>query len=114
MLNNGNNTFESLLFPDNGQTDRGTESIVLGDLDRNAFIDIVVGNVEESNQVIQNSGDYTFSVTIDLPGGTKKKESLALADTDGDGIIDIVIGNDDESNQIPRQHEDTCNCYCRS
>ena len=45
----------------------------------------------QSNHLLFNEGDGSYSGAIDLPGGTKWIWSIAVADVNGDGMVEILI-----------------------
>jgi hypothetical protein len=76
-------------------------SIAVADMNNDGMLDIVIGNYNQKNQLLINSGDGTFSEDVeDLPGGALSTWSIAVADMNNDGMLDIVIGNSDQKNQL--------------
>jgi hypothetical protein len=71
-------------------------------MDKDKFLDIVIGNYEGPNKILMNRGNGTYIESIFLIGGdtNKKTRSIALGDIHKDGWLDIIIGNDGERNQI--------------
>ena len=76
-----------------------TTSIVLGDMNGDGHINIVICNLYKPNQILINNGDRTFTEST-LPGGELPTYSIVIGDINGDGHIDIVIGNVYQANRM--------------
>ncbi|GAG90132.1 unnamed protein product, partial [marine sediment metagenome] len=71
------------------------------DFNGDGHIDIVIGNgVGVTNQLQINTGNGTFQIPIDLPGGNRETRSIVAVDVNGDGYIDLIIGNNNYANQL--------------
>ena len=70
-----------------------TTSVAVGDLNGDAKLDIVFGNLGQRSRVYLNKGDGTFHFGKDLSTYADYTTSVALADLDGDGDLDLVVGN---------------------
>jgi hypothetical protein len=104
LINSGNGTFsETIPVTLPGGSTMEPDSMVLGDINGDGLLDVVIGNFNQPNQVLINFGNGTFSETIPvtLPGGSSiRTRSIALGDVNGDGLLDIVIGNGGQDNQV--------------
>jgi hypothetical protein len=102
LINSGDGTFSNSTAVSLPGGSRDTVSIALGDINGDGLLDAVIGNAEQPNQLIINSGDGTFSnsTTVSLPGGSQITVSIALGDIDGDGLLDAVAGNYNTPNQL--------------
>ena len=71
-----------------------TAAVLLGDVDGDADLDLVVGNAGQS-RLYRNDGTGTFSdvTATHLPARTIRTEALALGDVDGDDDLDLILGN---------------------
>jgi hypothetical protein len=89
------------LFPsglDIGSEIHYTQSVALGDVNKDGYLDIVVGNQNESTILYLNNGDSGFYEGI-LVGSEKQRTfSVVLGDVNNDGYLDIVTGNYWQSN----------------
>lgn len=75
---------------------RYTMSTVIGDLDRNGYLDLVVSGFDSSTVKIFPGGPDGFgaprALSIDLPGRPMTEPRfMSLADLDNDGWLDLVI-----------------------
>ncbi|MGY8656245.1 MAG: FG-GAP-like repeat-containing protein, partial [Verrucomicrobiia bacterium] len=68
---------------------------VLGDLDRDGDLDVVVGNGGANLRLYMNDGDgdpFDGVVGVNVTSDVRQIESLALGDVDNDGDLDLVAG----------------------
>jgi hypothetical protein len=80
-----------------------TSSVVLGDVDRDGDLDLVVGNSNQVNRLYLNNGtpDPWSGVTgVGIASETNATSSVALGDVDGDGDLDLVEGNSHGANRF--------------
>lgn len=100
-INDGTGTFTSheaaspYARPFGSESDN-TQSLALGDIDRDGDLDIVSGNKGAQNAVHLNDGSGHFTATNALrPFGIFSGDTtgLNLGDIDGDGYLDVVVGN---------------------
>ena len=77
-----------------------TYAIAAADFNNDGHIDIVIGNNGEANQLQMNTGNGTFQIPIDLPGGHRDAQSIVAVDVNGDGYIDLIIGYYNDANQL--------------
>jgi hypothetical protein len=95
-LNNGTNApFDNVLGNDIGFDSEPTNAVVLGDIDGDGNLDLVVGNTG-LNRIYLNNGSaapFTEVAGRGIGGETDDTRSLALSDLDGDGDLDLVVGN---------------------
>jgi hypothetical protein len=88
-------------YPSGGAADvttdvHATRSVVLGDVDGDGDLDLVVGNDGETNRLYLNNGtsDPWAGVTgSDITADAHATRSVVLGDVDGDGDLDLVTGN---------------------
>ncbi len=82
-----------------------TQSVVLGDVDGDGDLDLVVGNsgtvvgdtfISDPNRVYLNNGTaapWSGVTALDVISEEDVTQSVALGDVDGDGDLDLVVGN---------------------
>ncbi len=86
------------LFVDSSQSldnviNSSTVAVLLGDIDQDGDLDLVVGNsMEQPGAVYKNDGQGKFTDTGQLLGQTQTT-ALKLADIDQDGDLDLIEGN---------------------
>ena len=71
-----------------------TAAVVVGDVDVDGDLDLVVGNVGQDQLYLNNgSGTFTDATAARMPVANDNTRALALGDVDGDGDLDLVVGN---------------------
>jgi len=100
LRNDGAGGFEPAVELPGGDID--TMALVLGDIDGDGWLDVVIGNEDTPNQLLRNDGAGGFESAVELPGGSQYTYSLALGDIDEDGWLDVVIGNEGNPSQLLR------------
>ncbi|MBT7585582.1 MAG: hypothetical protein HN558_08640, partial [Gemmatimonadetes bacterium] len=75
-----------------------TEATVLGDLNADGVLDLVIAG--ESNKVYLGLGNGAFSVATDLDDSTYSTSAVSLGDLDGDGDLDVVLVNFAEADRV--------------
>lgn len=88
LLGNGDGTFQEAVTYDSGGS--GSVAAVLGDVNRDGKVDIVVANFSDPVTVLLGKGDGTFTIPTGYAFGA---QALALADVNLDGKLDIVTAH---------------------
>src|SRR5262249_48927353 len=71
------------------------QSVALGDLDGDGFLDLAVANSTYPNgtvSVLKNQGDGTFAAALSYAVGSAPR-SVAVGDVDGDQDLDLAVAN---------------------
>ncbi|HEU4324704.1 MAG TPA: VCBS repeat-containing protein [Roseiflexaceae bacterium] len=100
LLNNGGNSFHYIRDIISGKWD--TTSIVLGDLNNDEWIDLIIGNIGAPSVVSLGEGNNKFGKPTEIQQKNDYKDvhSVALGDFNSDGALDVVFGNGDQPSQI--------------
>jgi hypothetical protein len=83
-----------------------TNSVRLGDVDRDGDLDIVTGDMLDTstadvNRLYLNDGTGTFPASgTSITADTSFSRAIALGDLDNDGDLDLALANDTTINQI--------------
>jgi len=96
-LNNGTaDPFSGVAGSDISSDAHYTMSIALADVDGDGDLDLVAGNVNQTNRLYLNNGTadpFSGVAGSDISSDAHYTMSIALADVDGDGDLDLVAGN---------------------
>jgi hypothetical protein len=91
LPNNGDGSFAGR---HDFRTGSGSESIAVGDLNRDGKPDLVTANGRaDSLSVLLNLGDFSFGPKRDYHGGLNSPPDVAIGDLTGDGKPDLVTSN---------------------
>ena len=97
LLGNGDGTFQTAVTYNSGGL--FTNSVVIGDVNGDGKLDLVVVNGSTTGKdagnvgVLLGKGDGTFQTVALYPRGGYGAGSVALADVNGDGKPDVVVSN---------------------
>nr|WP_315152941.1 VCBS repeat-containing protein [uncultured Flavobacterium sp.] len=91
FINKGNRQFTKKL--DFGSGTFETRSVAIADMNNDGILDIVTGNINNSNIIYFGDKNFTFSETLLFGSKDTDTYSIALADFNKDGFMDIVTGN---------------------
>jgi hypothetical protein len=80
--------------------DRATRDVVVGDLNGDGALDLVLGNDGQPSQVYLNDGQAHFSPTADALNPDSSTTSVAVGDLNSDGALDLVFGNEGQPSQV--------------
>ncbi len=95
--NDGSGTFSPPIFFEQADI---TNRVILGDLNGDGALDLVVGNVGQ-DFIYLNNGQSANPFGNPLPfGGEDKTHELALADFNGDGALDLAAANFGEPSKV--------------
>jgi hypothetical protein len=97
-INKGNRQFEKKL--DFGTGTFETRSVAIADMNNDGYLDIVTGNINDSNIIYLRTKNFTFNETVLFGNKDIDTYSIALADFNKDGFMDIVTGNYQKPNTV--------------
>lgn len=85
-----------------GNVDYNTQSIAVGDMDRNGYLDIVAGNNGELTKIYfyDNTDKLVKEREYTIPGSATRTQSIVVGDVNNDGFLDIIAGNRDEPSAV--------------
>ncbi|MEW6358544.1 MAG: FG-GAP-like repeat-containing protein [Planctomycetota bacterium] len=83
-----------------GSDTDNTNSVALGDVNRDGWLDLVVGNYDQTNKVYLNNKGGGFGSGTAIAPDADNTTAIAVGDVDRDGRIDVVAGNFNEPNKV--------------
>jgi len=98
VINNGNGEFSEAL-PFALQEER-TFSLEAGDINNDGRMDIVMGNIRQSNAVYLAIGNLTFERIVLPEDEEALTYDVAIGDLNGDGKPDLAFANSDSRNRV--------------
>jgi len=75
-------------------------SIAFFDVNRDGFLDFLVGNHNGPNEVLLGDGAQGFTSLATFPGSGDVSMSTAVGDVNGDGYPDVLSGNYNGANEL--------------
>jgi hypothetical protein len=100
LLGNGDGTFQTAVSYNSGG--EGTLSVVVGDVNGDGKLDVILANSCNSNNnctngsvsVLLGNGDGTLQSAVNYDSGANSSQYVALGDVNGDGKPDVLVAND--------------------
>ena len=87
-----------------GTDSNKTRFVRLADIDGDGDLDLVEGNLDQTNKLYLNDGDATpfdnAGSGSTVGGGANTTYAIAVGDIDGDGLLDVVAANEAQTNKV--------------
>ena len=74
-------------------SEANTQSVVIGDVNKDGFVDVIAGNDGINRLYLSASGEFTGE-GIEIAADAHNTHSVALGDVNRDGYLDLIAGND--------------------